>query len=366
MEFKKSIFYTGKEAKFNNYWKEKDMFPLIQTNLETINKDLIKNGIKKVICFDQIGEKWEDWICEKELTLAVLPISNIIDQSGINTKKELRALGFQAKEKYFPVDIITAEDHAQEGLVYYFPTRNLLISLVNPFKDAPLLSTILEMISNLQPKFMTEEQIGDHILKEQWKINITTRIEAITNSITLAKQNINSYKEKYFKQVQELSITTAELKKMSDIKGDISSFIKRELEKIRKLPMINDLKIKDKIYVSFGKIFLTGKVRVGMKEGAVEVPIMETRKVLIGDLTFIIGNGEIKIENENSIGEFQHPHAREGNLCFGDIDLEAKRLLANLELTKLISLLYSWAFSYNEEDPYIELQKFYDKEIEND
>ena len=122
------------------------------------------------------------------------------------------------------------------------------------------------------------------------------------------------------------------------------------------------LDIKYKVYVNFGDVFINGVVKVGIKkENGCEVPDMQPRKVFIGNLTFIVGDSKVTVKN-NTIKDTSmvHPHSNEGKICFGTAETEVLHLLGTLQLSKLIKLLYSWAYSYNDKSTYVKLQRFYD------
>ena len=355
MNLRNTVFWSEQED-YRKVWDNKDYFPLVHKKIEEMDKALKEVGIKKVIAFDQIGERWEDWACEESLTLAVLPICNVIDQRGTRTKDFLRGRGFKAKEKFVAVDIETSEEVETAGFVYWFPTRNLVISTVNPFLDKKVLELILHDIDSLNVKFMSQEEIWDYKLRNQWMLKFENREGVLKNKIEEIKVRLESLRNGTLEKSQELLLSKIELDKLGEIKGDVTTYIKEEMEGIKKLPFIKEIKIRDKIYVNFGTVYVTGGVVVSEENGH---PKVEPRKVEIGELTFTIGSGEVKVENPKKVEQYEHPHAENGRICFGEIGNEISRLLGSMELAKLIKLLYSWAFSYNEEDSYCKLQRFY-------
>tara|TARA_Y100000310_G_scaffold341019_1_gene438794 strand:+ start:3647 stop:4972 length:1326 start_codon:yes stop_codon:yes gene_type:complete len=361
---KETIFANG-ESEYNKVWESKEWFPLLKDKIDFVNERLTSMGVKRVICFDEIGEDWRDWIAKEELTLAVLPICNIINQNGTQTKELLKSREMIIKEKYMPIDIETSEEKVTAGFVVYFPTRNLIVTLVNPFVNEELMTTILLNISDTNPEFMDEKSIWKYKLEKQWVQVFEKQKITLKNDIDSQNNRIEEYRRNYFTRVQKLREQENDLVNLKKREVNVSAEIENELELIHKLPIIKDLTIRDKIYVNFGTINLMGQVQTGKTmEDGVEVPTLETKKVEIGELTFEIGNGEVKVKNNKPAGEYQHPHANRNTICFGEADLEIKRLLANLEIQKLIKLLYSWAFSYNESDAYTKLQTFYNKREE--
>ena len=85
MDLRNTVFWSEQED-YRKVWENEQYFPLVHNELKEVDATLKKLDIKKVIAFDQIGEKWEDWVCEDSLTLSVLPICNIIDLRGVKQK----------------------------------------------------------------------------------------------------------------------------------------------------------------------------------------------------------------------------------------------------------------------------------------
>jgi len=122
--------------------------------------------------------------------------------------------------------------------------------------------------------------------------------------------------------------------------------------------------VRDKIYLNFGDIRITGRIVTGKDD--VGRPIVETKRVNIGEIEFVIGMGGILVVNKKQLpGCNPHPHVdQSGAICFGAADLEARRYLVQLDLAKLAKLLYAWVLSYNGDGPYQKLQDFYKADLE--
>lgn len=356
-----TIFEESGEYKQSKAWGKKDWFPLLKDK-KKISDKLKELGIQKVICFDMLGENWEDWKVEKDLTLAIMPLCNVVDQDGKETISALKKYGFALKEKYLPVDIVTSEIYKIEDFVAYFPTRNLLVALVNPFLDEDMFGMICSNITDLEPEFLSEEKIWELKLQEVWKVRMGRTIADKKNLLDNEKRRIVDYRTSYLKSIERSKIVNEELNVLEKYQDNISSKIKKELQDIKKLPIVKKISIGDKIYVEFGDVYVTGGVVVKYDEDeeGCKQPIVEPRKVFIGKLKFIIGDEDIIIENPNKIGRYEHPHAADGRICFGEGDIQSRKLLQEVEIAKLINFLYSWAFSYNESDAYCKLQTFYD------
>ena len=367
MDLNNTVFLNEDTPKYKKIWENKEVFPHLHKELGNINQDLKAIGITKVKCFDQISENWEDWHNEKEVVLVTLPITTIINQDGTKTKQHLKDAGIINKEKYLCIDLETEEATQPKRFATYFPTRNLIITHINPFLTKQGYDAVIEDLKEIAPKLLTPKEIEERILEEQYRVSIKQQQQYNQAKLVVNKSTLEKIRSQYFETTQRVVELSQEKVSLQQAETNIKQFITEQLRKTREIPIIKKLTVRDKIYVSFGQIYLTGKVITGTtKKEGIETPIVEPRRVRIGELQFVIGNAEIKIVNPEKIGEYEHPHAKDGKMCYGEADLEAKKLLAELNLPELVNFLYSWALSYNQESAYTKLQTFYDARKKED
>ena len=363
MEFENTIFGKVK-SEFNKIWEKEEWFPYLCKNLESVDKRLKEIGFGRVIACDELGKAWEDWKVNDCLTLAVLPLCNTVDERGVNTKEYLKSEGVELKEKLACVDVSTEEMCYQKGIIAYFTTRNLVIVKANPFFSEKMYSVFIESFGSFQVPmcYRKEDEILILQLEEEWKVRIEARKDKLRGDILTYEKNAKTNRELYLKNVQWLRNAEEDLSQVDAIGENMQEHIHKELEIIHKMPMVKNVQMKDKIYLSFGEVYLTGGVTTQiMQEDGAKKPKREIKKVLIGNLTFVIGGGEIKVRNDKPVNEYPHPHAKQdGSMCFGEADAKAHELLVSLHLSQLVKFLYSWAFSYNDENPYQKLQMFYE------
>jgi len=366
MKLKGSIFNIEKKG-YEKVWKNKKYFPLLTENFNTITERLKDLGIEEVLAFDMISNNWEDWKNENKLRLVIMPICNIINQEGTSTKDFIKGLGLEYTDEMGAIDITTDEIHESTFSVVYFKTRNLIVVKFNPFYNTTLLDETIFSFEVLDIKKLSEETIGNILLEEQWFSNIEDRKRGLTADIVNINSRLESMKEDYIKRHRERLNKTRQLKDLDINKDEIRLKIKQELDKLKENTLIKKLTIKDKIYLSFGDIYINAQVKTGLEinQDGIEVPKVEMKKIYIGNLTFIVGEGKVTVENPSRVDDYEHPHANGGTICFGEVSLKASQHLINLELNKLVKLLYSWAFSYNEGDAYCKIQEFYEARIED-
>jgi hypothetical protein len=367
MEVSKMVEFSQVDGK--DIWETKDLFTALQTNKEEIMRCLDDYHITKVSALDTQSMEFEKWNFTNELVLVVMPLANITDTSGKKTRECLKNDGLKIKEKYYPMDFYTNEITKDSRYICYMRTRNLIICRVNIFADMDIFrvawANFTGTINRGICKILTDEEKLSEVLKEQWFMNMDNRERDIKQEISGLNQNLTSYRQNLVQYSRELFVKNYELTSLMTIKKDFQSHIDRNIAELKAFPMIKSVEIKDRIYISFGPIYVTGRVKTGIEEvEGIKKPKMETKKVYIGELDFVIYGDRVKVINkDNEVDGHQHPHARNGDICFGDAGTEAYALISNIELGKLVKLLYSWALSYNEGDAYCKLQRFYEWEL---
>jgi len=361
----------------NDIWQEKKMFKHLIEHREEVEEELSRMKVTRVIAFDTLGFEFDSWTSQDQMTLVIMPFNSNMNLTGKRTRERLKEDGFTVKENYYPVDISSHEIVTDSRYLIYYKTRNLIVSRVNLFADSKLFSDVINkfwcVTNETQVKVLNPEQILELRLSEQWYMNINNKVDELKSTIKGLNEDIYDLTRGITQKSRELFMSQQTLENIQNVKDNFTEYLHRNIEEMSKFPFIKSFEVKDRIYLSFGPVYITGLVQTGVShEGGTEQPIMAPKKVYIGDLKFVITGTDIHVSNpDNEIdGEYQHPHIKDGKICFGDVSGEAKKLLANIELAKLAKLLYSVAVSYNESSPYCKLQRFYDiqkkKEGEND
>lgn len=360
MELKETVFWN-EDVKIRKMWEDKDHFGVVQEKLKDIDKELKDIGIEKIYVFDELGESWDKWIVDKGVGLCVLPMNEFVEQNSTTTKEGVRSLKLTAKEKYVCIDMIANENSQQNELMVYYPNRNIVISKVNLFADEKVYKLAIEKIKALKPKYKDQEEVMIEKMEQQWKRNFTKRVQDTKNKMDSFKRQITDYERNHRTACKNLFEERLLLHKLEENEEDVGVLIKEELSKLKKMDVVQNLKITDKIYFDFGEISLTGNIQTGteVKEG-VEVAKHEIKKVKIGKITFGISEDGVTIQNPSSVAGYPHPHADEEHICYGDGATTVNKLISNFEITKLINFLFSWVYSYNEGDSYHSLQDFYE------
>lgn len=358
-----------KESRYIKKLKERGEIP----EYEESKKTLEKLGIKSIYALDELGEDPDEYNFEDELKLLIIPLNTGVHQDSTVMKNRLRENGLPAKEKYYPclqeIEINDRETVYPRETYMYFKSRNLIVATCNPFYDKKIsawfikqLESMAEYIEYLDPKEAIFEELATKMnerihndLKnnrsktDQLEVDIETAGNIITDSIQ---------EKEVLKKIREV---------LEQQLGQGKQVIKEQIKLLKENKLLKEVKIERQgITIDFGEIFIYGKVKTGVnknKEG-VEVPIIEMRKVRIGEICVRIDGKDLVCWNkQGGVGNNAHPHAHQnGNLCLGGIRNKVSEAIAKMELITVAKLLFSWVRSYNEGDCFSKLQNFYDHE----
>jgi len=351
MKIKGTIFDCGDE-RYNKVWENKKFFPHLHENFKKVCESLENLNIKRVVPLDFLGDKLEDIKCQ-ELTLLVCPFLINVDEVNNTDLLQYNVL---------INDSVTIKK--QEELLNYYPTKNLLIYRTNFFTTECMFDDFLYTVQSISPKSLSVKEIRNLILIETWKVNILNDLRDHDSDKLNLVNNIKNLERTYKRKLVELRNMKLQKEHLEKLRDSVGDKLNSEITKIRKNPFVKRLEIDDYIKFSFGQVYITTDVITGSKEGkdGISVPKLEKKKVRIGELIFVLKNSEVEIENEESIENYQHPHASNGILCYGEEKLKVEKYLSMLELNKLVNFLYSWAISYSPDtNPYLRIESFYEE-----
>lgn len=351
--------------------KDTSTFALLQDTKrkEEIDKALETAGIKKIIMFDEAGTDWKQIVCREALTLFVLPLTNKTTEKVVATKLILQQLGLTQKRVYNAVDVVNwSEEHAiKEQWTYYFPHKNLILSAINPFADEKVWNITISSILKLNPKFCSQDELYLKALISTWKKSVENKKADLEYKFNNSEKKMSELKDEYKRQWSERLVTKESIASVQNFLLNSEGTLKTELEAVKQLPFVKSVTITDTLNVNIGNVAITGKIKTGEeKKDGMRVPKIETKKVKIGNLTFHIGEeitltNDTPLEAEDGGEKFDHPHADNGELCFGDEGINVEDMKASFNLKRLVQFLYAWAYSYNKESCYRQLEEFYDE-----
>lgn len=367
--------FASTDEKRNRIWTNTKLFSFLHTDYAQIVSYFDEKQIKSVKIGKELGVDWKDWQSQKELTLIVFPISTMIDQSGLQTKALLKTMNIPRLREYYPVDVDTIEVHEKKDIITYLISKNIIVSTINPFCNTVTWGLFKSSLTRLSTavRVRTEEEIWITALEKQWKVKAAENLKKEKEALKYVEQNIKSTESSLMtaiKQYNDIRLSIVDLEKRTIA---VSDSIIHEFTNLKQLPIVKTLQIRDHIYVDIGTVHITALVTIGheMKDG-IKVPIRKPQKVLIGDMTFIIQGDDVKVTctkqlySERRQDDYIHPHAKPGSICFGEVRNNVIKLLAEYKFNDLVKLLYSWAFSYNERDCYVNIQEFYDRNIKEE
>jgi hypothetical protein len=218
----------------------------------------------------------------------------------------------------------------------------------------------------MELKTLSEKEIKNRELEKALKIGYEERKEKKLEEYEEKNEEAEVYLSRYKDKLEEAREIKKEYDGLVNATKENTKQIKEQIEKIKNIPMVKEFYYNDGIVISFGDIYINGKVTVDTEtKNDIEVPIRKERNVYIGELIFNIIGNEIKVYNKNfGVNGYPHPHANGSHICFGEISESIINKLINLEILEVVKLLYSWAISYNEDDCYMKLDNFYDKQKE--
>ena len=349
------------------FTKDKTTFEMLQTEekRQDVNRQLTEIGIGKLAMFRELAED-EDLhkiVCMKALTLLIFPKTNRTDETAEETKKQLKTKDLTSKKTYYATDILDWEEEggSKKGWVVYFPHKNLLISTINPFADKKVLDCTMGFIKELKPKFYTEQELFFQTFVSKFKATLGDKKQELKDRYKGYESSLRDLADKYKKTIADQQIAQVSLEAVDNFLSNTDTALAKELEEIKKLPVVKDIKIGENLEISFGMIHITAKVKTGEeKKDGFLIPKAETKKIKIGELKFVIGE-RILVTNTKAVDGYEHPHASHGEMCFGEDKLKVEDMLATFQLTKLVKYLYAWAFSYNEGSCFHKIQNFYAK-----
>ena len=333
------------------------------------NKDALKKiGISKIVIYDELGEDFTAWKGNNELVLSILPQCSAFDYVE-KQNKTISTTKIPLKEEHIRTCLVN-DELLKQGVAHksilYFKNKNLIVSNINPFVDEATLKHILSCIESINPRVIKEDELLAMEIAKLLTKHIDEKKVSLDNDIELTRKEVITIEKNHRKRLTYLKDTLKERSLLGDKNQQEIDKVTAEIKTISSMPVIKKVFVVDgKIHINFGQISVFGNISDGeIKKGDIPVPNIRKKKVNLGEIEFIIGDGSLRCKNLTYTTENPHPHASEsGECCFGESSDALNKLIVDLKLIDLAKMLYAWSVSYNEiGGPYKKLQFFYDRE----
>lgn len=246
----------------------------------------------------------------------------------------------------------------------YYPNRNLILIYANLLFKYPTLSGILAVckflkyafeINNISITNSIDTTSPEYI--ENMKILATQKfITTIDKEINKKQVDLESNKNEIISSNRKVIASygnirrlTSEIFNLSDFKKQFKQKFQQNVDTIKELHFVKDIK-----YTSEGILVNVGDLTLSHNNIT----------TYIGQMSFLITPTAVKIKNEHPyIGQcstYEHPHVSKNTPCLADFSPKVNEYLANIELKKLVFLLYRFLKTYTQNSTYISLKKWQD------
>ena len=360
-DLQSSPFYYEKDTAYTEAFMNKTIFSVIHEDYDYVLKKLDELNIKQVYSFNQLGDNFDSWENTNKLALVILPICNSVTSHSKNIELKYMDTFSTTKDtmkNVYPVEFRNNNEGLFNKFIAYFPARNLIVCLINPFDKKEVFDYIINEIKNSNCKYKSTTEIWEERLDTMWKDNIETNRTQKRNQLQTNERIIDDCEEKLKNKWAENILLRKEIDMLVNLNEEMKQNLLKQIEQVKAMSVVKKFYVRDKIYLSFGNISLYGEIEIEDTNGR---RIKKREKVELGELIFSISSVEILVTSDKMVENYYpHPHAKKDSICFGAHKAQVAKLLAEMELVKLVSFLYSWAFSYNKADgPYVDLKEFY-------
>jgi hypothetical protein len=344
-DLKETIFIN--EENYQELFKDKEYCPILKNNHQEYSNKLLNIGITNIKALDSI----EITSIQEELTLLILPINEV----SINNLEE-----DDGATKH-----ITLINHYDELVktenLYYLRNKNLIIARKNIFSKISYWEEFYTELHQIDAKRIPKEELELEKIKNLFKKKLNENIKNLKEKIKIGENDEEYEKNKYLKIIRETEELKEQLKALNKNSENLEEKFENNLKELNNLPMIKDIQVKDCLEITLTPVIIKENLRVGEEkdEEGIEIPIIEERKIVFNDLTFYLTATNIRVSSKEKGFNFPHPHVQsDGAPCFGEAKTEIYKQLELFNLKKLLSLLYSWAISYNPNSCYNKLENY--------
>jgi flagellar motility protein MotE (MotC chaperone) len=197
---------------------------------------------------------------------------------------------------------------------------------------------------------ITEAKKRAIINRFQTEANNTLKDRA--TSISRYETNISNCRDQFLKEYRNLQVNKETVKAIEKLLENVNDTINKQMEEIKALKFVKSVKLTVKgVKVNIGDVSINYKDKI----------------YFIGEFSILFEPSSIEITNKyplTSGDKEHHPHIRKPNaVCFGNRETLVYEMLAKNELKKLVYFIYLYLKSYNEDDKFVEIEKF-DREVE--
>lgn len=196
-------------------------------------------------------------------------------------------------------------------------------------------------VQKVEIKKKTYEELLE-MNKKKFLANVEAEIKRKTEILENIQYDITAAQETILRKVKEFSMISGELTNLTNSKDKVGLFIEDKIKEILKLTVVKKVDLDENgIFVDFGDIHI--------KQGA--------KEYYIGNITCSISPNKITFDNLNNKKKtYVHPHINSGSPCFGSYATDIYKMLADLNLSKLVFTIAQYLRTYNHQSKYHDLE----------
>lgn len=258
----------------------------------------------------------------------------------------------ESKEEIIPLTIEINDKKLILG--HYLKERNIVMVYINlfntdlaNFEESEYLNLLLKQLEeNIKRIGLKKTDVTEKMklaLLEQFKGEITNRIDDLKHTIIDLERNIGSYNSNLVTSMKSLRTNKAQIESLIGFSTKTDEVLQKEVKEVEQLPFVKNVKL-----TSNGISLDVGKVTINHKG----------EDVYMGDFYLSITPNEVKVYCKNPIlsndgFEVTHPHIDGNHNCYGgEREIKINEYLSSFELKKLVYFVYLFLKSYNANDSY--------------
>lgn len=228
---------------------------------------------------------------------------------------------------------------------------NAIILYFNPFPTIPRINPIKTFIDFMRTnmkaqnieikKIEIKQKTPEELLKinaEKFLANFNKILSEKAKSLQYIETDITNAQNTILRYLQEYSIANIEFQSMLSTKDKMDTLILQKISELNDLNIVKDVKLTEEgILIDFGEISINEK----------------GTDYYIGHITCNISPTGFSFDNLNNKRKgYIHPHINSSGPCFGTYSTDINKMLATLDLKKLVFTLAQYLRTYNKNSPY--------------
>ena len=242
---------------------------------------------------------------------------------------------------------------------HYLPDRNVVLFYLSSAFDNwsgdanPYIKEIIECIKTLAKNYKFEsidaEKTKEMLLVNRFQINVERNISDIRTRLINNRSHIKEYEMKIPQWYSSNIADELAVEKLQESKEGMAKVIFKNVKEIQGLKFVKKCELTEQgIEIAFDRVFIThNKVKVDM-----------------GNYIITLLADQIRIINDDPLGNYYGPHITKSSICFGHSKKIPYSLLGKLELKQLVSFLYLFVKTYNNDNPYHSMDNWSDRQVQ--